>query len=85
MKQEVAALYTYAPPPSQLSNHSKNPKASPMTFTSSYETFGLFAIGTPDEAKYERESVAGWDFIGGEVVTVTPHLLSALVLSPVNT
>ena len=33
------------------------------------EKFGLFAFGTPVEAKYERESIAKWAFVGGEVVS----------------
>ena len=35
------------------------------------EKLGLFAFGTPVEAKCKRESFAGWGFVGGEVVIIT--------------
>jgi len=31
--------------------------------------FAWLSSGTPVEAKYERESIAKWAFVGGEVVS----------------
>jgi len=49
------------------SNHSKNPKASPMIITSSGETFGLLASGTPVVAKGELFCGCGRVYVGGAV------------------
>ena len=44
-------------------------KTETLYCLNSYQRGFGFLVGTPDEAKYERESIAGWAFVGGEVVT----------------
>ena len=53
-------------------------KTETLYCLNSYQRGFGFLVGTPDKANYARESVAGWAFLGGEVVIITVAAFSII-------